>query len=454
MAFDLFSSTMKVQISQPEASARDLRATKRAQNRLDVDVVSSKRRKVSAAPLQLTDINNDCLRRIFEYLEVVDLVNVAEADDNFIPVAADVILRRIRRPNGISIRADVFAAFLTHFGHFAFYMTIEFGNMQNLELQECLETYCRKSLRGLIAKHMNENHFESIQKPFVQLKNLQIVESTLGRKMSQMSLWFPNLVSLTLSDVNLTQPKFMEVNLPQLEHLAIDDKTGSLYPPISKMMRFNPQLIRISLNCHYDVHLLQSISKHLVQLEELELWVPNDRFGSFVNNKSLFTTVKKFTLNDVQPWRSIHCLPFEFSGLRELVIFGLNQSRTEISKLICECQHLNKLAFYPSIRYGRLIPGADFELIFQQLSKLPELNEVKLCAYNIEKAGLTQLLRNGQNVQHVEILLPNMTEWFWWLEDDWKEIENEWIVERAFIQNWNFFVRPLPNCVRLRWNRK
>lgn len=442
--------------SQPEANARDLRAAKRAQNRLDSEVLIPKRRKIAAVALQLVDINYDCLRRIFEFLDVNDLINVAEADDNFIAAATDVFLQRLRKATSkISVESDIFATCLSHFGHISPGISVGFGQIHDSEWQKNIEKYCRKSLHHLNVHNLNENHFERIQKPFINVRKLVISESTLGRKMSQMNLWFPNLVCLNLYDVNLTQPKFMEVNLPKLKHLTIGDARNLPYPPLLKMLRFNPQLKSLSLTCHYDAQLLQSISEHLVQLAELELCVPNDRFVSFGNKKSLFTTVKKFTLNDWSPSQLIYCLPFEFKGLEELVINGLNQSRGLLLKLICECQQLIKLKIYPSVHVSmhNSLSIDDFTLIFQQLSKL---NKVKLRASYFNQAALTQLLTNVPNIKHVQLLFPCSPywSWSWWMDDDWAEIGSEWVMERTFIQDKHFLCRLHANCVRLRLRHK
>lgn len=53
---------------------------------------SIKRQKT--IPLKITDVNDDCLERIFDYLNANDLNNVAEATRRFVPAARMVYRRK------------------------------------------------------------------------------------------------------------------------------------------------------------------------------------------------------------------------------------------------------------------------------------------------------------------------------------------------------------------------
>lgn len=459
-----------------KSSVKQSKAVKRARNRSEMDNIGQKKRKIETEepvvpieliepiPLKLVDINNDCLQSIFELLSVRDLINVAEADDQFIPAATEVYSRRHRKKSvevlhslvsyehkgGIKLGKNLAPACFRHFGHLISDLSINFQDQRDIEIELSVGKYCQKSLHSLKLKFCDENHFETMKKPFVNVEKLTIIGGELGRKLLQVNLWFPNLVSLKLIEVELIEPKLIEVNLPRLQHLTIYECMFLSSQTVSKVVRFNPQLKSLILRCNYDVDLLHSVAIHLVQLEKLTLWTPADRFLRFYGHTIRFETVTEFTLNAMHTIGDfVHYLPFEFDRVQKLKLNGLNRFDGHILNFIGECGSVSKLNLVPSIRYIDDLIFDDVEWIIRQL---PELIELEFCADDFTQMELSQLLTDSKKLKRVHLMFVQQPLW----DTEWFAGEDEWTAEMQRIDILGCFheVNGINEYFRFTLNRK
>lgn len=242
-------------------------------------------------PLKLDDINDDCLRRTFQFLSATDLINVAEADGRFIPVATEVFRRCIRKRkikvvrnpsrcvqnDCIKLNMEVASACFYHFGLLISDLSIDFDGKREITAEQSFQKRCWKSLYHLDLYRCQSDSLETMKKPFVNVRELNIVSSTLGRKMSKMSIWFPNLTNLELSGVEVDYPEFIEVNFPNLKHLTIRQDFRTPNSSVALLLIFNPQLKSLNLAGNCAAELFPVIGRHLVELEQLTVFPRTDR---------------------------------------------------------------------------------------------------------------------------------------------------------------------------------
>lgn len=392
------------------------------------DEDDNKKTKVVSGPLLLVDIKDVCQERIFELLGLEDLVNVAEADDRLIKAAVEVFSRCHRdkkmevivsstsniRPNYFQLRHDIAVACIRHFGHLMTTLSINFYSQglhapREIDIEEVISKHCTNSLVNLDVGFGSLNDFETMCKPFAMVENLAIFGCCLGPKLSQISIWFPNLVSLTLRRVEFFGLEFIEMKLTQLKTLVIYDEDGEMTQQIIlEMLRFNPQLESLSLHCDYDIHFLRSISRYLPQLEKLELWPPKDRFQSFDNQTVSFEMVTTLTLNALPGTDAVVNMPLVFPNLQRLKLYGFDQFNRLILDFINRCEHVSKVLLIPlASRYSK-VHVSDFRTA---LETRPLLTELEFCAEQFEEDEIVNFLSECKCLKRAQLLFMQLPSW-------------------------------------------
>lgn len=312
-------------------------SSKRGRESDSDDIAHEKKPKIDrVVPLQLVDINEDCLQAIFEYLNVRNLINVAETDDRFIPAACSVFSRYHRKKsvsvcfydeenaNELVIEASTTVIFLRHFGHLISKLSLYHLSIidPDAAIQLSIFKHCSTSLAELSLNLFEEKDFHAIEQPFTNVKRLSINKCWLNSNLSLLSKWFPDLSSLSLNCVYQLHSQTI-AHFPQLKHLKIIDHFNDIdLGTINKMLHCNPQLESLVFERDCNANFLQSITKSLPQLQELELWVPNDRFRSFGKQIVRFESVKKLKLTgrNTRGPDLIENLPFVLIHVEKLIV--------------------------------------------------------------------------------------------------------------------------------------
>lgn len=185
--------------------------TKRLQNQNCNEITSSKKPKITLDSLHLTDVNYDCLEMMFKFLDLADLVNVAESSRHFIDVAQSVYLFRYRsklislnlnpidsKPTHddnehaeLKIEKEIAEAFFRQFGHLV--SSLSFNSMAHyaINIEKSLLKHCAGSLTALELVLCRDINFEMLNRPMKKVEKLTITKSFLGQKLSDLNVWFP-----------------------------------------------------------------------------------------------------------------------------------------------------------------------------------------------------------------------------------------------------------------------
>lgn len=416
----------------------------------DCSLIEWKKPKVNAVEaLQLIDINDHCLWHIFELLDVNDLVSLADAHHRFIPAAVSVFRRLYRKMKEKMVVNLAFArhlsndsflcpsdekieAFFFHFGHLISKALISFMDQKGVDIVALLQSSCADTIVELNLIFFDENHFQNIDKPFTKLEKLTIIEATLSQQLSQMNKWFPNLQSLELVHVKLLLPELLEVNFPQLAHLEIYSQELDLpIKSIQEMLRKNTQLTSLTLQCDYNREFIESLSRNVPVLQQLQLWSPEDRFLNFHDHKIHFGMVKKFTLNaSMSRGDFLVNVPFTFGALQELGFDGFNQFKGQILDFVMQCTDVNKLQLTPYTDDWDDLMLSDLRNV---INTLPKLTDIEFCADAFTMDAIIDLLTNSKQLDKVNLLFMDGP-WCSQFED---VIQREWDLSKEAIEKHN-----------------
>lgn len=368
-------------------------------------------------PLQLVEVNYDCLNSILENLNVFDLMNIAEADNQLVEAAQSVYSRRHRKKTVfvnlgqisnnvveyIQLEAESAAVFCCHFGHLMSKLFINFMFQHSLDLENMLSTHCSNSLTELRLGFCHHDNFEAATKPWTKIQILQIYKGTLGLKMSNLNYWFPNIIYLKLSDVRFSMEKAFVARFHQLKTLVIAGKEDPIQPiAIAEMVQLNPQLETLVLHCDMNIDLLRLISKNLSQLKELELCAPNDRFGKFDGNPIVFRSVKTFKLKsqyDIGDY--ISNVPFKFHDLQSLEIIGFNEINFDIHLMnfvLCH-ENIKKFVLVPKLQEANDINIEHLKL----LAEMPMLVDIEICVDNLTVDEIISFLLDSKFLNKIQL---------------------------------------------------
>lgn len=391
--------------------------------------------------LKLDGLNNDCLRHIFEYLTLPQLINVAETSGRFVFPAAEAFSRRYgwqkvivcaTTENPILVadleRLDgtVVLTALNQFG--ARMKTIsayfhDFEKMIDNPIEVLLLKKFTDSLVDFEMHYCSESHFQSIIKPFPNVKNLTLEACTVGANFFQLNRWFPNLTALKLT-ANWWSPSIvLQTKFEHLTHLSVinDGFRNDLSPQaIHPMLRLNPQLKSLQLQCNYGFEMLQTITE-LNQLEMLELSTPQDGFGSFeADQKFAFPGVKIFTLYAPKLANCVVKMPFSLKNVQELRLYGFNQFHSQVGALISSGDLLNTISMLSFQRPRSTADPNHPNALACALRTRRHLSELQLCSDEFEGDDLAQMIGACEKLQRLRLVslqgIPfNVTG----LEHDW-----------------------------------
>lgn len=154
---------------------------------------------------KLTDVNTDCLQIVFNYLNLRDLLNIADAN-KYVKSAAELIFVRIFGKKTIFLRVmfayseemlemsqqkieinalktslQLMRCFGALISKLEYDYSIESFPKHRNELDWYINKYCAESLTDIEFFTISEEVFENIEKPFLNVKSVGFNYCTLGK---------------------------------------------------------------------------------------------------------------------------------------------------------------------------------------------------------------------------------------------------------------------------------
>lgn len=382
----------------------------------------------NSKPLQITDLPIECLEHVFNYLCFIDLLNVANWNENLITAAGFVFtshysrhkitMTGLKMPRPIEIddlnitisSSAMCSKVLRIFGHLIRKLQMEYLNNMHLtenwaEMQKLFCKSCTSDSKLVDLKLTNceEKLFDGIESAFKNVNKLQISCSRLGDYMLDLGKWFSSLNRLELLHNEHCVQIFRFNNVPFWSFLADDTPNACLTSKnIEIMIKSVPQLQTLSLSGGLNMNLLQFFNENLSNLKELLLSDFHLQFEDGSDNdepnesKIVFKNTEKLSITTNLLGYLPNRIPFEFPNLTELEI-GADSFEMPWINFITARHNLVKLQVD---LYNSKIND---DQLAQIAGGLTNLIELKIVA-NISPSGLKLLLSQCKSLEKMYIL--------------------------------------------------
>lgn len=192
-------------------------------------------------PTKITDLDDDCLEKIFKGIDLQNLLNVAVANE-WLRSAAGIVYRRkfrqkpiyLQNSTGVlklinhhSDRIDVFGLktclqFLRCLGSSVTKLKIgvNWNKKQCDYIHQYMNKYCAESLVEIVFWSRSSVSNDNIEKPFVNVHTIKVICSDLSYQWPFFTKWFPNIRTLHLDGV-LTDEHYIDTPFQHLQNLQI-----------------------------------------------------------------------------------------------------------------------------------------------------------------------------------------------------------------------------------------
>lgn len=414
------------QSSAPEEQAEPSRYMLRSKTNLDSVTYDSielpRKRKV---PFQrrnqrnlgknLTDLNSDCLLKIIEYLNPMDLCNVAQTSKRFRDLAQYHFYRKHRNFSCFSIlndgiiHLDMFKRLLRVFGHHIRSLAIPqyvFVNEEGIaaELLEVIARYCRESLKLLWMDGfvMNSNLIKLMKPVFNRIEAIEF--SNCGIYHNENPMQNVKLMKLIETEMN---HQFLASKFPKLIELQLIYLDDTQNATVIDFVKSNPGVEKLSIVECYGVStaVFEAIGQ-LKGLRELEFQQhysrPEEIFRTDLNNLSALTELKVLKLN---------CAKHSVSQLLEtFVTNGVHLEHLELANGPMDTPTFESILKLNSLTALKFNEMADItnSRIYAFAQKLKLLREFAIKSYgNIGLFGFNAMVRDINSLSSLKIDIPD-----------------------------------------------
>lgn len=373
----------------------------------------------SSRRLTVAHLNNDCLEKVFSYLNLIDLTNVAESNVHLAISAQSLFAHKYKTKeftfnchDKYTMSDDIFLLILQHFGKCLVKLRVQFSvdnKERNCLIFDAIVENCRATLSELTL--LNVNKEIKLNKQFLALKKLRIWESLFGihSSITLINHWFPNLSSIQLCNI----PKFWEnslimKNFPKLETFSFltfplsDGHTKNTLSKLAHFLHINPQLKSLELDeldQFGDDDLRETFNRlapnQLPNIERLKVVSPYP----FPHGTFTFDNLKEFKLSIFRDTSDI------FNQLpRSIECFELRMNTVSVSAFnyILSCPKLKKLKLIASS-----FENSSLEEIAKELQSLTEIH-IKFCQYmelinSVKLAGLEYFFLESKQIKKITL---------------------------------------------------
>lgn len=334
----------------------------------------------SLAGPKITDINPDCIEHILTYLNLGDLLNVADSNKYLKSVTERIYVRKYGRKNAPdycgkmileineiklsrkrNYKFDAYSLkpvdlktclqLVRCFGHLLHDIILD--NVTNAasnaynRILIYINRYCAEHLRFFRVKGLDILNVS--KKPFVRVFVANLIDCGMGKH--SLNWLFPNVSSLSYK----ANGKFINIDkqIPNLKCLYIGISNGKLTNAgkenIKKVFRLNPQLKRleITLGAGLNMQLLADVSKYLQSIDDLAVMATAKKDFRFSNGTIHFENADSFFVDlKLEREELFPKIPFSFAQLKHLKLRGNCRYSDELFSFISKCPTIKFLQFW------------------------------------------------------------------------------------------------------------
>lgn len=337
----------------------------------------------NATTIRLTDVNDDCLERIFLYLSLEDLLNIADTNKELKPAAEITFVRHFKRGQLILWRSTSEIhinkteqvkvrnpyRLLRCFGHLIPNQKIQHHNMLKYVNQCCSESIIKIEF-GSLCRYMN--------KPFSKVESVTL-SCRLSWNFNRLPKLFPNVRTFTFHSCSI-EPRYIAVNFPHLRQVNIrNSENVHGIESYAKMLRFNPQIRHLYLGPFIDdVKLLRTANQFIQFLEHLHLRYTENSYKNFEEKCVNFTYLEVLKIEHygditTQIPVSSSCLKaFSFHVYSSEDTYHLNAGVDILMEFLRKHRFITKLTL--SSKCEEMLTTNKLEEIIEAVSSMEEIN--------------------------------------------------------------------------------
>lgn len=282
----------------------------------------------------LIDLKGGCLKKIWKYLSVQDLVNIAEAsgitdqtikkwERNTTDYArkrfqfARSIQKMFRKKYGTGVQIDCVDSkhtvewnikLLQHFGGIIVNLYVIYDNDDDrmaMLVDDAILSFCRESLCFLHLVNVDEDTMSTIWQPFPKVHNLILINGYLSTNLSQFNKWFPMMKLLKMNGMQFDKSECIEQHFSHLDVLNLSNETFVANECNEYNSRITDSNLKIAIQ----------LNPQLTALKLADDEGGRDNFGIRVNKQFLFFMKKKLS--------NLHSLALDLNYLDEQLNYGL-----------------------------------------------------------------------------------------------------------------------------------
>lgn len=254
---------------------------------------------------KLTDLNFDCLIRIFKNLSPMEIGNLFEYNDRFLEAAQYIFRTQFRHLSPIITNDPNFddngksrtVRLIKAFGGVLGSVKINYSHSNNRYdwmIEKAIMRYCRSTVKMIKFEGAAKDIMPKISEPFNAVEEVCFTKSDLGHLVMNLSKWFPNARCLSLSETpRRPEAKIFQMHHPNVKELFVSD-TKMNNSDLINFLIANPQLERLTFACdtviadvdwfnYYDgikltEELISTMKTELKNLKQLSIFIPNGMY--------------------------------------------------------------------------------------------------------------------------------------------------------------------------------
>lgn len=352
--------------------------------------------------------NLDCQLLILEGLDLMSLVNTAQANRYLSNLASDVFSRkhgfklikiqaptrtrraRIEEIDEIIIRdVELAVRILSVFGRFIKVIKIQFERFTFDEARVLLisiNDFCSETLTQLGVSGFTRDLWAVMDNTFPNLEDIAFSKVLEHGKGVNLNRIFPKMRTLVLLDTSIIKSNLLHRNFPHLEHLFV----GLLTPQknfnneTEMVIEKNPQIHHLSLR-HYFRSFLETLKHRLQMIETLEILWPQDDYNE--GQEIHLGSVKKLLIktNSITVPKQI-----TFRQVEDIECYCYPQLNNEFVDYLKLNHNLKKL---------NVTSETGNEQLLQMAGAFPELEEASIiCAQSVKAINVLQFIQKANKM--------------------------------------------------------
>lgn len=316
-------------------------------------------------PMKITDLDDICLEKVFDHLDLISLFNVAVANQSLRSAARQIYKRRFGQMQSLITGRKCSQQMLIHynsidvhglktclqylrcFGPSISNLCILYGMWNEKQcgyIHQHVIKYCADTLISISFQDMSYNPDRQFVKPFAIVQEVSFFDVDLGSRLSSLPIWFPNVNSLKLHSIRISR-RCIDVPFQHLKHLYLDiaqgDGNGLSVNQARHLVSSNRQLDSLHLFVHGQQRLTPGNLLNMIE-------------GNKVISKLIVTMYQSTTVlqaSHIQGLKDEHPLLVEltlrgfiFTTKNALKLFGRSSGQFNLLKSFCF--QLNRAADY------------------------------------------------------------------------------------------------------------